>query len=94
MLTFDIGYTRRDQMYIQPSQWDLDIYIIESPDDRLVSIVRLFRQLIGKSYIPPKWAFGYGQSRWGYQNEADIRQVAKGHRDAGIPLDAINMDLH
>lgn len=92
-LTFDIGYTRRDQMYIQPSQWDLDIYIIESPDDRLISIVRLFRQLIGKSYIPPKWAFGYGQSRWGYQNEADIRKVAKGHREAGIPLDAIYMDI-
>lgn len=92
-LTFDIGYTRRDKMYIQPSEWDLDIYIIESPDDRLTSIVRLFRQLTGKSYLPPKWAFGYGQSRWGYQSESDIRTVAGCHREAGIPLDAIYMDI-
>ena len=49
--------------------------------------------MIGRSYIPPKWAFGYGQSRWGYRNEADVREVAAKYKEAGIPLDAIYMDI-
>lgn len=58
-----------------------------------LSIVRQFRRLIGRSYIPPLWAFGYIQSRWGYMDEADIRRVAKGYRDNHLPLDSISMDI-
>ena len=92
-LTFDIGYTDKDTLTITPEEWDLDIYLIESPDSRCSSIVHLFRQMIGRSYIPPKWAFGYGQSRWGYRDEQDIRRVAEGYRKEGMPLDAIYLDI-
>ena len=80
-LTFDIGYTQKDTLRITPEDWDLDIYVIQEEDGLLPSIVRSFRQLIGRSYIPPKWAFGYGQSRWGYQNETDVREVAAKYKD-------------
>ncbi|MBM6686337.1 alpha-glucosidase [Faecalicatena contorta] len=92
-LTFDIGYTQKDTLRITPTDWDLDIYVIEKEDRRFLSIVHTFRQMIGRSYIPPKWAFGYGQSRWGYRNEADVREVAAKYKEAGIPLDAIYMDI-
>lgn len=96
-LTFDIGYTRHDTLTVTPKDWNLDLYIIqpeaEDTGSALSSIVRQFRRLIGRSYIPPKWAFGYGQSRWGYKSEADIREVAKKHRENHIPLDAIYMDI-
>lgn len=92
-ITFDIGYTCQDMMTITPEEWDMDVYIIDSEDGKYASIVRQFRKIIGRSYIPPKWAFGYGQSRWGYKTESDIRQVAEGHRKNGIPLDAIYMDI-
>ena len=92
-LTFDIGYTQKDTLRITPTDWDLDIYVIEEEDGRFLSIVHTFRQMIGRSYIPPKWAFGYGQSRWGYRNEADVREVAAKYKEAGIPLDAIYMDI-
>ncbi len=49
--------------------------------------------MIGKSYIPPLWAFGYGQSRWGYKSEEDIRTVAEKHKTAGIPIDSIYLDI-
>ena len=67
------------------------LYILEG--DSLRQMVREFRQIIGRSYIPPKWGFGYGQSRWGYENEDDIRQVVKRHRDNGVPLDSVYMDI-
>lgn len=92
-LTFDIGYTDSNVLTITPEDWNLDVYLIESPDGLCSSIVHLFRRMIGRSYIPPRWAFGYGQSRWGYMDEKDIRQVARGYLENGIPLDAIYLDI-
>ena len=70
ILTFDVGFTDASVLKITAADWNLDVYLIEGADDR--DIVRQFRRLIGRSYIPPRWAFGVGQSRWGYQNEADV----------------------
>lgn len=90
-VTFDIGYTRSGLMTIGFDDFDADIYIV-SGDDPL-SIVREFRRIIGKSYMPPRWAFGYGQSRWGYMTADEIREVADRYDEAGIPLDMIYLDI-
>lgn len=74
-MEFDIGYTKRSEMKINAEKNDLVVYIITGENEK--DIVKQFRQLIGRSYIPPFWAFGYGQSRWGYKNEQDIRAVAE-----------------
>lgn len=90
-ITFDIGYTKRNQMNIYAESNNLAVYIIEGKSEK--DIVKQFRSLIGRSYIPPMWAFGYGQSRWGYKNEQDIRNVAENYKSAGIALDAIYLDI-
>lgn len=90
-MEFDIGYTRRDTMQIKAAKNDLTVYIITGENEK--NIVKQFRGIIGRSYIPPLWAFGYGQSRWGYKNEADIREVAAKYKAAGIPLDSIYLDI-
>lgn len=90
-MEFDIGYTRRDTMQIKAAKNDLTVYIITGENEK--DIVKQFRGIIGRSYIPPLWAFGYGQSRWGYKNETDIREVAAKYKAAGIPLDSIYLDI-
>ena len=60
-LTFDIGFTRTDELVIHCQEADLDFYIIEGDD--AYHITRQFRKMIGRSYIPPKFAFGFGQSQ-------------------------------
>ena len=90
-VTFDIGYTDYNQMRIIPDTSDFDLYLIE--EESLDGIVSTFRKLIGRSYIPPLWAFGYGQSRWGYASAEEIRQVAAGYRDNRIPIDSIYLDI-
>ena len=89
-VVFDVGETKRDQLVIQ-ADGDCVIYVIEG--EGMKEIVKQFRRLIGQSYLPPKWAFGYQQSRWGYQNEEDVREVVKGHHDRGIPLEAVYLDI-
>ena len=90
-LTFDIGYTQQDMLYISCDHADLNLYVIsgDSPYD----IVKQFRRIIGQSYIPPKFAFGFGQSRWGYKTPEDFERVAQGYRENHLPLDMIYMDI-
>ncbi|MBP5555807.1 MAG: alpha-glucosidase [Lachnospiraceae bacterium] len=90
-VTFDIGYTDMNVMTIHPEFNDTTFYVIDG--ETPLDIVSEFRALIGKSYTPPMWAFGYGQSRWGYKTADDIREVAKRYKELGIPLDMIYMDI-
>lgn len=91
IITFDVGYTHLNELKITLSEPDADVYVMTG--ESILDIVKQFRQLLGRSYIPPKWAFGYQQSRWGYMNEDDIREVVKGHREKKIPLESIYMDI-
>ena len=84
-------YAHLNELKITLSEPDADVYVMTG--ESILDIVKQFRQLIGRSYIPPKWAFGYQQSRWGYMNEDDIREVVKGHREKKIPLESIYMDI-
>ncbi|MBQ1326454.1 MAG: alpha-glucosidase [Eubacterium sp.] len=90
-VTFDIGYTKLDELKISFEDLDADLYFIEGKSP--LETVSAFRHMIGRSYIPPRWAFGFGQSRWGYKNESDIRRVADEYAKAGIPIDMIYMDI-
>lgn len=90
-LTFDIGYTDNSVITVTPETENLDVYIITGKDEK--DIVKQFRKMIGKSYIPPEWAFGFGQSRWGYKTEEDIREVARRYKEKNIPLSMIYLDI-
>ena len=90
-VTFDFGYENRDGMKITVSPGGFVLYILEGENVR--EMVKEFRRAIGRSYIPPRWAFGYGQSRWGYLSADDIRQVVREHREKRVPLDSVYMDI-
>lgn len=90
-MEFDIGYTRQDLMTICCERADLVLYVIDG--DSPYDIVKQFRKIIGRSYMPPKFAFGYGQSRWGYKTAQDIRTVVEKHRANHIPIDMVYMDI-
>ena len=90
-IRWDIGYTNTDTAEITIEGADFDIYIIEQ--DKPLDIVREFRGLIGQSYIPPFWAFGYQQCRWSYHNAEAVENVIKSYDDAEIPLDCVYLDI-
>lgn len=89
-VVFDVGDTHLDELVIKAGN-NCVIYAIEG--ECLKDIVKQFRQMIGRSYIPPKWAFGYQQSRWSYETEDAVREVVERHHENGIPLDAVYLDI-
>jgi alpha-glucosidase len=65
-------------------------YVVSGPLPRLLE---RYGELTGTSPLPPRWALGFHQCRWGYKSEADIRRVAEGFRDEAVPLSAVHMDI-
>ncbi|MCH7516487.1 MAG: hypothetical protein IIB08_05115 [Bacteroidetes bacterium] len=43
--------------------------------------------------MPPRWAFGFIQSKFGYENEGEARFTVQTLRQRKIPSDAIILDL-
>ena len=87
---FEIDYRKSGQIRVTCSE-HVAVYQVEAAT--AYEAVREFLAAVGPAYLPPRWAFGYGQSRYGYECEKDFRQVMECHQNAGIPLDYICMDI-
>ena len=90
-IIWDLGWEKHDEAVITSLSGNLDVYLIE--EESLTGIARAFRQLTGRSYLPPRWAFGYIQSRWGYASEEEVHTVVNEHRKRHIPLDGVCLDI-
>jgi len=90
-----------DVLYRQESSQDtltfraiggiLDFYIFTggTPEDA----VNQYTKLVGKPYMPPYWALGFHQCRYGYRTVETIEQVVENYTIADIPLETIWTDI-
>lgn len=68
----------------------LDLYLSVAPNS--YGLLDAQSRLTGPAPIPPRWTFGFMQSRWGYQDAADIQDKWRQFRDRKIPVDAFVYD--
>jgi alpha-D-xyloside xylohydrolase len=69
---------------------EMDFFIIRGPSfDRMIGCLRA---LCGDAPLPPKWAFGYVQSKEHYHTQEELLSVAREYRRRQIPLDVIVQD--
>jgi alpha-glucosidase len=69
----------------------IDYYLLYGPDPKRV--VENYAWLTGLPPLPPLWTLGYQQSRFSYETEAELRQVAQKLRADRIPADALYLDI-
>jgi alpha-glucosidase len=69
----------------------VDYYILTGDEPK--DIVRRYTALTGRPAMPPRWALGYQQSRWSYEPEARVREVAEKLRNDRIPADVLFLDI-
>lgn len=68
----------------------LRTYVAAGPP---AAVLDRYHHLTGRPDLPPRWALGYHQCRWGYRTEADIRAVLAGFREHELPVSAIHFDI-
>ncbi len=68
----------------------LRFYLIPGPPERALA---RYTELTGRPPLPPRWALGFHQSRWGYMNEEQVRTVVEGFRRHDLPISAIHLDI-
>ena len=58
-----------------------------------LEVIRNYHRVIGRPLLPPLWALGWHQCRWGYTHIQNLTMVYNGYRDNHIPLDTIWNDI-
>ncbi len=87
----DLGTTYSDQMSFSSEAGELRFYLIA--DETAELVLKRYLQLTGSPPLPPLWAFGYHQSRWGYKPSSKFRELATEFRKRQIPCDVLHFDI-
>jgi alpha-glucosidase len=88
--TFPATFNLQSPATIQFSGGALQYYFIHGTPEELLA---QYTQLTGRPPFPPRWVFGYHQSRWGYRTDAEIRDVVAGFESHRLPISAIHLDI-
>ncbi len=70
---------------------DLDQYVIAGPS--FAEVLDRYTTLTGRPAMPPRWALGFHQSRWGWSPDTAVTDVVDGFRARDLPLDAVWLDI-
>lgn len=63
------------------------------PAATLREAAKSYADMTGHAPVPPRWAFGYLQSRWGWKSRAYIEDTLKEFQNRHIPVDAFIYDF-
>jgi alpha-D-xyloside xylohydrolase len=69
----------------------LDYYLILGDPKQVLS---QYTDITGKGRMPPRWSFGYWQSKISYRSADEALDVARRMRAAEVPMDVLHLDTH
>lgn len=69
----------------------IDVFLLLGPAP--ADVCAQYGALTGTQALPPLFSLGYHQSRWNYQDEADVEAVERGFEEHELPLDVLWLDI-
>ncbi|MDB5236303.1 MAG: hypothetical protein JWR44_3296, partial [Hymenobacter sp.] len=89
----DLGKTDKNVLeYGGEGLTSLSYFVITGRDQ--AEILNRYTALTGRQPLPPRWALGLIQSRFGYKTDTEMQNVAARMRRENFPLDALVLDLY
>jgi alpha-glucosidase (family GH31 glycosyl hydrolase) len=88
---FDLGRTDSTTFSYTAAGGEISLYFLEGRS--IPEQLDKYTWLTGRQPLPPRWAFGFIQSKNRYASESEVRSIARTIRDRGFPCDAIVLDL-
>lgn len=58
------------------------------------TILDRYTTLTGKPHVPPRWSFGWWQSKISYSSAAEALDVVRRYRKQRLPIDVLHLDTH
>ena len=89
---FDLALEDEGRAYYGAEGGNVVYYVFCGPTPR--DVVGRYTELTGRTPMPPLWSLGNQQSRYSYMDQEEVREVARGFRERGIPCDVIYLDIH
>ena len=89
--TYDLAASATDTWSVTAAGGVLDQYLVPGPTPD--QVLDRYTQLTGRPFLPPRWALGYHQSRWGYKDAATFTTLAQKFRDLQLPCDSLWFDI-
>jgi alpha-glucosidase len=90
-LIMDCGQIKPGHFIVQAMHGNAELYVINGPTLR--DVVRNFTELTGRAELPPAWALGYHQCRWGYETGEEFETLAAKFDRFEIPVSALWYDI-
>lgn len=78
-------------LYLGSTSGPADVFFIVGND--AADVVSKFGKLAGPYHVPPEWALGYHQSRWGYAGTEDLEELDREMSRRKIPCDGLFLDI-
>lgn len=88
---FDMGKENRDYLYYGAEGGNINYYFIYGP--QVKKVVKDYNNLTGSTPLPQLWTLGHQQSRFSYDSEERVREIADKFRKKDIPCDVIHLDI-
>ena len=89
--SFDFGKQSHDSYSFGAEGGEINYYYFAGPTPK--KIVEDYTDLVGHTPLPPLWTLGFQQSRYSYEPESRVYEIAKTFRDEKIPADALYLDI-
>jgi alpha-glucosidase len=89
--SFDFGRELHTAYSFGSENGPLDYYVLYGPEPK--QVLESYAWLTGTAPLPPRWSFGFQQSRFSYVPETRVREIADRLRSDKIPSDVIYLDI-
>ena len=89
---FDLGRTDTGLFHYEQNSDGLSYFLFAAPT--VAGQLERYTWLTGRQPMPPKWALGYLQSKYGYRTRGEAETMVRTMRARGIPADALILDLY
>ena len=88
---FDFGAKLRNNVGFTADGGELRFYVFPGPS--VASVLAEYTRITGRTPLPPEWALGFQQSRWGYIPDSELYRITREFRSRGIPCDVLYLDI-
>jgi len=88
---FDFGRSSQEYAAFYADGGEMNYYFFYGPS--IKKILGRYAELTGHMPMPPMWALGNQQCRWGYYPDTMAEEVVRRYRADDLPLDALYLDI-